>query len=84
MEQRPCPRRLRASGLTAEGEVARKDLERVGGGDGGLKALYEQLLRIMGDSGRRWRNPAALDVHHFEHSLERPLSGSQTWSRTVK
>src|SRR5216117_1600995 len=36
--ERPARRR--------RGEVAREDLERVGGGDGGLKALCEQLLRI--------------------------------------
>jgi hypothetical protein len=28
------------------GEMTREDFERVGRGDGDLKALYEQLLRI--------------------------------------
>src|SRR6266704_3022445 len=67
------------------GKVAWEDLERVGGGDGGLKALYEHLLRI-----HAW-TPAVLAAARLLYAsiissidLNRPLSGSQTWSSTVK
>src|SRR6266581_6106861 len=66
-------------------EMAREDLERVGGGDGGLKALYEQLLRI-----HAW-TVAVLAAARLLYTsvissidLNTPLSGSQTWSSTVK
>src|SRR5712692_6262060 len=32
------------------GKMTREDLERIGGGDGGLEALYEQLLRFHASS----------------------------------
>src|SRR2546430_5688177 len=67
------------------GEVAREDLERVGGADGGLKALYEQLLRIhawtlaVGAAARLLYTSIISSM-----ALNKPLSGSQTWSSTVK
>jgi len=67
------------------GEVGRNDLERVGGRDCGLKALREQLFGF-----HAWTLAVVAAARLLYTSiissidLNKPLSGSQTCSSTVK
>ena len=62
-----------------------KDLERVGGDDGGLKALYEQLLWLHAwtlavlAAARLLYTPIISSI-----ALNKPLPGSPICSSTVK
>src|SRR6267378_5098037 len=67
------------------GEVARKDLERIGSGDRGLKALCEQLFRIHASTlAQVGGGPAAYTSIISSIDLNKSLAGSLTWSSTVK
>src|SRR6266852_261523 len=58
------------------GKVTRKDLERIGSGDRGLKALCEQLFRIHASTLALAGGGAdCLHVHHLEHRLEQTAFG---------
>src|SRR5712675_988777 len=68
------------------GEVTRKDLERIGRGDRGLKAQCEQLFRIHASTlAQVGGGPGVLYAPIISSiDLNKPLSGSLTWSSTVK